>query len=336
MKDEYVNYAFISYSHKDEEWAAWIQRKLEAYRLPSVIRKESGFTVPERIRPVFRDNTDLGVGRLADNLSKELDASRFLVVVCSPSSARPNAEGKHWVDREVSHFASLGRTDQIVPVIVAGDESTSFGPTLKVLGVLAVDATKKSRARTLNDIVAKLLGLRPDELWRREERRRRKRIWCAAAVTVAALLFAAVGGWRWYDLDATHVEYYSDWVDEWGFPTGIPSQRLSPDQVSNRLFSYRFEYRGRQKGGFLAPRVLRRVVMQDADGTTLDMENAFFSRKTATIWNDLASKSFGTRTTADWNRSTIGTAKTSPSSATSSPEGGTSTSNMSGMPPGGK
>ena len=50
MPDEYANYAFISYSHKDEKRAAWIQRKLEAYRLPSVIRKEAGSTVPERIR----------------------------------------------------------------------------------------------------------------------------------------------------------------------------------------------------------------------------------------------------------------------------------------------
>ena len=141
MPDEYANYAFISYSHKDEKRAAWIQRKLEAYRLPSVIRKEAGSTVPERIRPVFRDATDLGVGRLRNNLQSELESSRFLIVVCSPNSARPNAEGKHWVNDEVTHFASLGRADRIVPVLVEGDEKTALCPKLRELGILAVDAT---------------------------------------------------------------------------------------------------------------------------------------------------------------------------------------------------
>ena len=277
MSDNYANYAFISYSHKDEKWAAWIQQKLEAYRLPSIIRKEAGSTVPERIRPVFRDATDLGAGRLRTNLHQELESSRFLIVVCSPNSAKPNAEGKHWVNDEVTHFASLGRTDRIIPVIIEGDEKTAFCPKLAELGVLAVDATKKSRARTLNDIVAALLGLRPDELWQREERlHRRKCAWRAVSAS-AALLLAAVGTWRLYDLYVTHVEYYSDWVDEWGIPTGIPSQRLTKDQVRNRLFSYRFEFKGRQKDGSLfSPRILKRVVMQDADGNTLDMENSFF------------------------------------------------------------
>ena len=283
MPDSYANYAFISYSHKDEKWAAWIQQKLEAYRLPSVIRKEAGSTIPERIRPVFRDATDLGAGRLRNNLQEELEASRFLIVVCSPNSAKPNEEGMHWVNDEVTHFASLGRADRIIPVIVDGDEKTAFCPKLTELGILAVDATKKSRDRTLNDIVAALLDLRPDELWQREERiRRRKRVWRLAACT-AALLLAAIGAWRWWDLAGTHVEYYSDWVDEWGIPTGIPSQRLTKDQVRNRLFSYRFEYCGRKKkSGFFSPRILRRVVMQDADGRVLDdnslllLEDAYY------------------------------------------------------------
>ena len=277
MTSEFANYAFISYSHRDEKWAAWIQRKLEAYRLPSVIRKEAGSTVPERIRPVFRDATDLGAGRLRNNLQEELEASRFLIVVCSPNSARPNVEGKHWVNDEVTHFASLGRADRIVPVLIEGDEKTALCPKLRELGLLAVDATKKSRARTLNDIVAALLGLRPDELWHREERlHRRKRAWCIAACA-AVLVLAVAGAWRWYDLAVMHVEYYSDWVDEWGIPTGIPGQRLSPNQVRNRLFSYRFEYRGRKKkAGFFAPRVLRRVVMLDVDGNVLGDNELFF------------------------------------------------------------
>ena len=94
----YEYYAFISYSHKDEKWAQWLHQKLETYRLPNVIQKEHGGTLPKPPYKVFRDVTDLGVGALRENLHKELEDSRFLIVICSPSSAKPNAEGKHWVN----------------------------------------------------------------------------------------------------------------------------------------------------------------------------------------------------------------------------------------------
>ena len=90
MNEEYTYYAFISYSHKDEKWAKWLQQKLEHYRLPTVIRKESGKVLPKRIAPVFLDATDLTVGKLNDNLHRELENSRFLIVTCSPNSAKPN------------------------------------------------------------------------------------------------------------------------------------------------------------------------------------------------------------------------------------------------------
>ena len=37
---QYTNYAFISYKREDEKWAKWLQRKLESYKLPVVIREE--------------------------------------------------------------------------------------------------------------------------------------------------------------------------------------------------------------------------------------------------------------------------------------------------------
>ena len=113
--DGYTYYAFISYSHRDEKWAKWIQGALEKYRLPAAVRKEAGKNLPQRIRPVFRDATDLGAGKLADNLRQELEQSRFLIVVCTPNSAKPNAEGRHWVNEEVERFCELGRADHVQP-----------------------------------------------------------------------------------------------------------------------------------------------------------------------------------------------------------------------------
>ena len=57
MERQYKNYAFISYKREDEKWAKWLQRKLENYKLPAVIRKES-LNMPKYIRPGFQCRGD--------------------------------------------------------------------------------------------------------------------------------------------------------------------------------------------------------------------------------------------------------------------------------------
>ncbi len=53
--------AFISYSHADEKWAAWLHRALETYKIPKhLIGKPTDFgPVPERLAPIFRDRDEL-------------------------------------------------------------------------------------------------------------------------------------------------------------------------------------------------------------------------------------------------------------------------------------
>ena len=57
---EYKYWAFISYSHQDEKWAAWLHKGLETYRVPQrlVGREERDFPVPKKIFPVFRDREE--------------------------------------------------------------------------------------------------------------------------------------------------------------------------------------------------------------------------------------------------------------------------------------
>lgn len=69
MVDEYKYLAFISYKREDEKWAKWLQRKLEHYKLPTSIRKADP-SLPERVRPVFKDTTDLAGGVLEKLLKK--------------------------------------------------------------------------------------------------------------------------------------------------------------------------------------------------------------------------------------------------------------------------
>ncbi len=163
QEDSFKYYAFISYSHKDEKWARWIHGALEHYRLPAIMRKAEKNRYPKRIAPVFLDSTDLGVGDLGKTLPEELAKSRYLIVLCSPNSANPNEQGKNYIDQEVTWFCDEGRDDNVIPVIIEGTPNDAFCQSLKKREILAVDATKQSKARVLNDIVAKLLGLAPDE-----------------------------------------------------------------------------------------------------------------------------------------------------------------------------
>ena len=84
---QYTNYEFISYKREDEKWAKWLQKKLEGYKLPSVIRKERP-ELPKYIRLVFCDGTDLSGGVLFDQLHQELFRSKYLIVICSPNATR--------------------------------------------------------------------------------------------------------------------------------------------------------------------------------------------------------------------------------------------------------
>ena len=57
-------FAFISYKREDEKWAKWLQHKLEHYKLPVNVRKENP-SLPQNIRPVFKDTSELASGVLA-------------------------------------------------------------------------------------------------------------------------------------------------------------------------------------------------------------------------------------------------------------------------------
>ncbi len=61
MSTDYKYRAFISYSHKDEKWAAWLHRALETYKVPKhLVGKASDYgPIPERIAPIFKDREEL-------------------------------------------------------------------------------------------------------------------------------------------------------------------------------------------------------------------------------------------------------------------------------------
>src|SRR6202035_3642069 len=73
--------------------------------------------VPKTLRPIFRDREDFSAGHsLADQTVKALEASQFLIVICSPNAARSK-----YVDEEIRRFKALGRAARVIPVIVDGE-----------------------------------------------------------------------------------------------------------------------------------------------------------------------------------------------------------------------
>jgi tetratricopeptide (TPR) repeat protein len=191
--------AFISYSHRDREWSAWLQRSLETYRIPKrLVGTKSGFgPVPRRLTPVFRDREDLPPAfDLSTKVKESLETSETLIVICSPSAARST-----WVNEEIRYFQSLGREERILALIVDGDPQPDdpgqqcFPSALmaKLDGSprepLAADARKWADGKLLAKlkIVSGILGIRLDDLRRRDmQRTRRSRF--VATISAAAIL----------------------------------------------------------------------------------------------------------------------------------------------------
>ena len=197
--------AFISYSHQDEAWARWLQGSLENYRVPKRLVGTTGSfgAIPSRLLPIFRDREDLSsAADLSSKIRDELAASETLVLICSPASAR-----SRWVNEEVRYFRQLGREERILALIVDGDPGSSdanqqcFPPALTQREgggqhePLAADARPYADGKALSKLklVAGILGLRLDELRRRDAQRRR-RTWLVSTVVIAlvVLLTAAL------------------------------------------------------------------------------------------------------------------------------------------------
>lgn len=113
MAQEKEYYAFISYKREDEEWAKWLQETLEHYKFPTNLNGRTD--LPKYIRPTFRDVTDLTPGLLAEEIDKALRNSEWLIVVCSPRSAKSS-----WVGKEAQMFIILERADYIITHVLEG------------------------------------------------------------------------------------------------------------------------------------------------------------------------------------------------------------------------
>ena len=193
MNNTFKYFAFISYNSKDTAWGKKLQKKLEHYKLPSALCKEHGWNRAP-IKPVFFAPTDIQPGGLTEELQERLKASKNLIVICSPNSAK-----SEWVGREIEFFYNLGRADNIHFFIVEGTphsgnpETECFNPVIDKLGlpeILGANIHEKiyrwpwlNRERAYVQLISKLLGVEFDSIWQRHKRQ-----------LIRKLLFGTLGG----------------------------------------------------------------------------------------------------------------------------------------------
>ena len=197
--------AFMSYSHRDTAWARWLHKALEDYRIDKdlVGRETPAGPVPKTLRPIFRDREDFSGGStLTAATVAALDASAAVLVLCSTVSASRPA-----VNEEVRLFRSRHPDRPVIPVIIDGTPPDNFPPALRYeLGadgtitdhpvtVLGPDLRDSGDGKSLGlaKVIAGLIGIGTDEVFRRAERarKRRNRFWGALAGVFLALALAA-------------------------------------------------------------------------------------------------------------------------------------------------
>jgi WD40 repeat protein len=109
--------AFISYSRKNEDFAAKLEQALESYRPPK------GLETPQTRLRVFRDKHDFKVGDYHQNLETSLMASAKLIVICSPEARK-----SQFVNDEIKQFATLNGSEHIIPILLSGIPNNEAGP----------------------------------------------------------------------------------------------------------------------------------------------------------------------------------------------------------------
>lgn len=239
--EEYKYFAFISYSHKDKKEARALFRRLEYYRLPGKLvddyKTKKNVHLPKKLVPVFIDDEEMAKQRVSEGMASGLDASRFLIVVCSPNSAR-----SEYVNHEVQHFIEQGRRNHIIPYIIegvpcSGDPETECYPeAMRDPDILGADAQALKGKAALR-VIATMLGVNLGELVQREKQRFLRRLGGGVLAGLLALS-GAVMTYRYYNVPVR--DYYANYTEVYGLPVGV-GEKLSKRERQEYVATYCIE-----------------------------------------------------------------------------------------------
>ena len=206
--------AFLSYSHADAKQARSLHHFIETFKIPKrlVGRETKCGTIPRRLRPVFKDREELpSSSDLGSVIDDALKSSEFLIVLCSPESAR-----SHWVNEEVLSFKRMMRGSRILCIIISGEPNATDIPgraaeecfcealrfqldddgqlTREPAELVAADARlgHDGRYPARLKLVAGMLGLGLDNLRQRDMRRRHRRMVVVTITSVAGMALTLI------------------------------------------------------------------------------------------------------------------------------------------------
>ena len=126
MSEGFEYKVFISYSHADRKEGAWLHRKLTGYKVPKrALSDKINIGANRKIGRVFRDRDELATSHnLTAEVTKALNASEYMIVLCSP-----NAAASRWVNKEIIEFKKLRGEEYVHAIIIDGEPGASAGPT---------------------------------------------------------------------------------------------------------------------------------------------------------------------------------------------------------------
>jgi formylglycine-generating enzyme required for sulfatase activity len=189
-----------------------VHARLEAFRIDKdlVGRATQSGSVPESLRPIFRDRLEFDAGSSLEHKTlAALEGSAALIVLASPQAAR-----SRYVNEEVRQFKSRHPDRPLIPLIVGGvsrnpveecfpqalrfDVTKDGVITNRPVEVLAADLREDGDGTelALAKVVARLIGLEPDDVYRRAERERRIQMRQARRVRalIYTLLLSVIAG----------------------------------------------------------------------------------------------------------------------------------------------
>lgn len=249
MSVKYHYEAFISYRHLplDAMVADYVQKLLEQYRPP----RNKSITPGKRIRPIFRDKTELPTsGDLGASLTEALLSSRYLIVVLSEET-----KNSKWCMEEIRRFkeAHGGSISHILPILVSGEPQDSIPDILRYeeretpggeririeVEPLCCDVRAKNRAGVKRQtrteflrLAATILGCRYDDLFQRSLRRKNR-----IKLGVLAVLSVILGIISFFGVKAYIAEqrYEKNLVDTY---TRQGAEQLLQNNVQKALMYY--------------------------------------------------------------------------------------------------
>jgi YD repeat-containing protein len=222
--DELPKYwAFISYSHYDRRVARWCKESLEKQRVPrgkrSLVQSQGA-----RLQPLFLDERAMSAAPALDSeLRKFLDASRSLVVICSPFATLSG-----YVNDEIRYFQSIGRGHRIFCVAASGipnatdagkpqlecfpialrsrlvdGEERSVPVAERPLAAVLGDEGERERKNAIRQLLGGLLDISDVELRRAEGLRKGFRVASSVAASALAVMLLVLFAlpWRTYSED---------------------------------------------------------------------------------------------------------------------------------------